>query len=113
MTLSFKTMPLGTNNLYVNGKHGRFMAPKARENKQALQWEARSQFRGKTLPGPLAVEITLFWGDRRKRDIDNIKILLDSLTGIVWDDDSQIEDLHTMKAIDKDNPRVEMRVFEL
>lgn len=106
-------MPLGTNNLYVNGRHGRFMAPKARENKQAISWEARSQFKGKPLSGPVAVEISLFWGDRRKRDIDNIKILLDALTGIVWEDDSQIADLHTMKAFDKEKPRVEMRVWSL
>ena len=40
----------------------------------------------------LMVSIRLFMPDRRRRDIDNYnKILLDSLTGIVWEDDSQID----------------------
>jgi len=48
-----------------------------------------------------------------KHDVDNIKALLDACAGILWADDGQIEDLHTMKGFDKENPRVEMRVWEL
>jgi len=113
MTLTFQTMPLGTNNLYINGTRGRFLSPKARENKQQIAWEARSQYRGKPLEGPLAVEIWLVWGDRRKRDVDNIKALLDACTGVLWADDSQIADLHIIKHYDKENPHVEMRVWPL
>ena len=40
----------------------------------------------------LMVRINLAMPDKRKRDIDNYnKILLDSLTGIIWEDDSQID----------------------
>lgn len=40
----------------------------------------------------LMVSIRLFMPDRRRRDIDNYnKILLDSLTGLIWEDDSQID----------------------
>lgn len=114
MTLIFETLPPSTNNLYVNNPHGgRRLSPRAREAKDAIAWEARSQFRGKPLQGPVAMELTLYWPDRRKHDIDNIKALLDALTGIIYEDDGQIVDLHTMKEFDKERPRVEMRVWAL
>ncbi len=108
MTITLQTLPPTTNNLYVNGARGRFLAPKARAAKEAIGWEARSQYHGEPLQGPLAAEIRLYWPDKRRRDIDNIKALLDALTGILWEDDSQITDLHLFKAYDKERPRVEI-----
>jgi Holliday junction resolvase RusA-like endonuclease len=69
--------------------------------------------RGAPLTGPLAVTIDLYWPDRRKHDADNIKVLLDALTGIVWEDDGQISDLHIVKWFDKAEPRVKMKVLKL
>jgi Holliday junction resolvase RusA-like endonuclease len=43
-------------------------------------------------------------------DIDNIKGLLDALTGIVWVDDGQINELSLKKGIDRKTPRVEMQI---
>ena len=37
----------------------------------------------------------------------------EACTGILWDDDSQIADLHILKETDKAIPRVETRVWEL
>ncbi len=40
----------------------------------------------------LMMQIKLFMPDKRRRDIDNyLKALLDSLTGIIYNDDSQID----------------------
>ncbi|GAO38351.1 Holliday junction endonuclease RusA [Sphingomonas changbaiensis NBRC 104936] len=113
MTLTFLTLPISTNQLYRVFQNRSILSARGRSNKDAIAWEARAQHRGKPLAGPLAVEISLFWPDRRKHDIDNLKALLDACTGILWDDDGQIADLHTMKEYDKANPRVEMRVWEL
>lgn len=115
MTIRFKTLPPSTNHLYGRGQHGRigYLLPKVREAKEALQWEARSQHRGRPLGGDLAVEIQLVWPDKRRRDVDNVKILLDAMSGILWDDDSQITDLHILKDVDKADPHVEMWVWEL
>ncbi|HEX3945023.1 MAG TPA: RusA family crossover junction endodeoxyribonuclease [Rhizomicrobium sp.] len=88
----------------------RFLDPRARRCKEAIGWEARSQYRGKPLTGDLTVKVSLYWADRRKHDIDNIKSLLDALTGIVWIDDGQIVELHTRKAFDKAKPRVEISI---
>ena len=114
MTLSFLTLPLSTNQLYrsVNGRT--ILSARGRANKEAIGWEARAQYRGKPLTGPLAVTVALYWPDRRKHDIDNgLKTLLDSLTGIVWEDDGQVEDLHVTKAHDKKNARAVVTILAL
>lgn len=110
MTLRFETMPPSTNHLYGRGGRGVYMLENVRQAKESIGWEARSQFHGKPLTGPLAVTIDLYWPDRRNRDVDNIKVLLDALTGIVWEDDGLIVDLHTKKGFDRSNPRVVMTV---
>jgi Holliday junction resolvase RusA-like endonuclease len=88
------------------------MKPAVRAAKEAIGCEARSQYHGAPMTSMLAVSVALYWGDKRKHDIDNIKALLDALSGIVWADDGQITDLHITKAYDKARPRVEMRVVE-
>jgi Holliday junction resolvase RusA-like endonuclease len=110
MTLKLLTLPVSTNHIYLQRGSARFLDPRARRCKEAIGWEARSQYRGKPLTGPLAVSVALFWPDRRKHDVDNIKVLLDALTGIAWEDDGQIVELHTSKAYDKAKPRVELTV---
>ena len=37
-----------------------------------------------------------------------MKVLLDSLTGVIWEDDSQIVEIHAYRYEDKNNPRVEI-----
>lgn len=111
--LELKTLPPSTNHLYTRARGHVFMQEKPRIAKEAIGWEARSSYRGKPLEGPIWVEIDLFWPDKRKHDVDNIKALLDALTGILWLDDGQIEDLHTLKHVDKENPRVLLRASEM
>ena len=52
------------------------------------------------MPGPLTVEVAVYFPDKRKRDLDNLlKCLLDALTHAgVYEDDKQIEDLRIYKA---------------
>jgi crossover junction endodeoxyribonuclease RusA len=51
--------------------------------------------------GPVLVHITASPPDRRRRDLDNmLKPMLDALTHAhVWDDDSQIDGLHIVRAL--------------
>ena len=64
---------------------------------------------------PVRVSIKAYAPDRRKRDIDNIlKGLFDAMTHThIWEDDSQVKELHiTMMGTDKPG-RVEVEVSEL
>ena len=112
-SLTLKTLPLSTNQLYRVFRNRSILSARGRENKEAIAWEARAQYKGQPLKGPVRLKIALYWGDRRKHDIDNIKTLLDSLNGIVWEDDGQVTDLHVTKEYDKENPRVEILLEEL
>jgi len=60
---------------------------------------------------PVRVEVDIY-RPRRAGDLDNtLKALLDSLTGIVWVDDSQVCEIHARRFEDKSNPRAEVRVM--
>lgn len=89
------------------------MTTRGKENKEQMAWEARRQHRGVPIAGPVSLKIALWWPTRANRDLDNIKLLLDALTGILWLDDSQIQKMEIEKGYDKENPRVEIEYREI
>jgi Holliday junction resolvase RusA-like endonuclease len=87
------------------------MTAEGKALKEAYQWEARSQWKGKPLEGDIAVSITLYFGTKRRGDLDNFnKLSLDALTGIAYLDDRQIAKLTIARAYDKAKPRIEISV---
>lgn len=106
-----KTKPIPLNALY-RAYNGRYLLSKlGRETKIALEWEVRSQWQSNPLKTDVIVNLILYFGDKRKRDIDAyLKVLLDSMNNIVYRDDSQIKELHVYKEFDKANPRVEISI---
>jgi len=66
----------------------------------------------KPTDGNLKVRIDVFRPAKRG-DLDNmLKVVLDSLKGIAWRDDSQIVFLTAERFEDKENPRLEIEVSE-
>lgn len=64
-------------------------------------------------PGLVAVTANLY-RPRRAGDLDNyFKALLDALSGQLYDDDSQIIELHAYRHDDKDRPRVQLVVTDV
>ena len=87
------------------------MTAEGKAIKEAYQWEAKSQWRGEPLKDEVAVTVQFFFATKRKRDLDNMnKLILDALTGIAYDDDSQICDLRLVRGYDKERPRIELRI---
>lgn len=109
MKITLKIPHVSTNRMYTNSKiTGRkILTNIARTSKDGWAWEAKSQMRGGPRKGDLCVEIYLHFPDKRRRDLDNIKALLDAMTGVLWEDDSQIVDLHIRKYV-SDKPRIEI-----
>jgi len=61
------------------------------------------------------VEIDFFNGNRRRRDLDNmLKLVLDALNTVAFDDDYQVVEINARKLLTaKENARTEIRLTEL
>lgn len=89
------------------------MSKEGKDLKTAYQWEAKAQWRNEPVLGTadIKLEVTFFFGTKRKTDLDNFnKLWQDALTGVVYMDDSQICDLHLRRDYDKAQPRIEITV---
>jgi Holliday junction resolvase RusA-like endonuclease len=110
--------PKSTNSIYKSACRGNFpsvyMSHEGRKLKDSYIEQASEQFKKEPYDCDVDVTVNLYHGTHRKSDIDNFnKILFDSLTGIVWVDDSQVVVLTIKKHYDKSNPRIEIQINEL
>lgn len=108
-----KGQPLSTNHIWkttsARGFQSTYMTKDGRSMKESYQWQAKAQWHEKMRLGAVLIEISLYFGDKRKRDIDNYhKLSLDALSGIVYKDDSQIQRMVVEKFYDRLNPRIEI-----
>jgi len=111
--------PLSTQNVYKIASRGGFarmyMSKEGKDRKEEYHWELKQQWgRKKPLQGNLSIGIDLYFGDKRKRDWDNFhKLSMDAMSGIVWDDDSQVLEAVVKKEYDKKNPRIEINIIKI
>lgn len=112
MKIVLYTKPIPINRKFFVFR-GRNITTKAyKDTKLALGAEMRSQANFEPLEGSLAMTLHLYFGDKRKRDVDAyLKILLDAGEGILYEDDNQISELHVYRHFDKENPRTELDVI--
>ena len=124
LTLSL-TLPIppSANHIWRKYKNRVVLAPEV-DVFRAEVWVAFQGWRAKNpcwtmrfpLKGRLSVSLTLVCPNRQHRDLDNLfKATLDALTHAkVWQDDSQVAELHATRAgIDADNPRLVVVVMPL
>lgn len=101
--------PPQANHLYTVARGRKILTQAARDYKEACGWEAKAQG-AIQIAGPLKVMVDVY-RPRRSGDLDNVlKVLMDSLTGICWQDDSQIVEITARRFDDKYQPRVEVTV---
>jgi Holliday junction resolvase RusA-like endonuclease len=107
-----KGNPLSVNHTYGHGRGKTFyINAKARAYKDGVSWQAKEQYKGKPLAEDLEVRFDYFFPDKRKRDHLNAnKGMIDSLNGIVWEDDRQIKVSHHYTRYDKKEPRIELEI---
>ena len=109
MKILIFTEPISLNSMY---RGRRFLTNNSKATKLGMQGEIRSQVNFSPTTLPVALTVRFFFKDKRRRDIDShLKCLLDSFTGLVYEDDSQIIELHVYKQLDKQNPRTEIEAL--
>lgn len=111
-TITLYTKPIPVNQKFFIVKGRNILSKKYRDTKYALALETRSQAKFEPYRGNLAMNVMMYFGDNRKRDIDAyLKILLDSMEGIVYENDNQIVELHCFKEVDIKNPRTVIQIL--
>lgn len=105
--------PPSTNRYWRKTRNGRIYKS---SEAAAYQMNAKHVALGaglSPLSGRVAVTLRVFRPIRRG-DLDNrIKIVLDALQGVAFDDDKQVYELHAYLDDDKSNPRVVVTVDEI
>ena len=74
----------------------------------SFKLQAREQWAGKPLEGPVVLRAHIYYPSRRQ-DLDE-SLLMDILQGIAYHNDRQIERKIITRGLDRDNPRVEVEV---
>ena len=112
--LELSTVPPSVNGIWTNKSNGRYKSKKGKILEETARSELKNQFRCKPLASSLEVRIWLYFKDKRKRDIDNYnKGILDAMTNIAYNDDSQIEELNIKKIVGCGFNKVKIEVEEL
>ena len=88
-----------------------YVSQEARQYRALAYWQAR-QRGAQPLDGEIRIKGVLYFPDRRGDLSNRIKVLEDALQGACYHDDKQLVELHWFRAIDKQNPRVEIEILE-
>jgi crossover junction endodeoxyribonuclease RusA len=104
--------PPSANRYWRNVEGRTLVSREARAYKETAAWVAYAAGL-RPLAGPVAITLR-FYRPRRAGDVDNLlKVTLDSLIGVAFADDSQIEEIHAYRYDDPERPRVEVEVSEV
>jgi crossover junction endodeoxyribonuclease RusA len=107
------SLPPSINATYkTNRKGGFYKSQEAKDWTEACQWEVRKHYKHSPLTSQIYLGIDFM--QKMNRDIDNgLKLIIDALQGLVYDNDRQVVHLNVRKFEEKENPRVEIQVEEI
>lgn len=86
-------------------------SPAYRTAKHGAERLLKAQWKGQPLAGDVILTAVVWVPDLRKRDAGNYrKLCTDALSGIAYGDDAQLVSETWRKALDRENPRVDIIV---
>lgn len=105
-------LPPSANRYWRHYRGRTVVSDEARQYKQTLAMLAKVD-QVQLLTGPVAVTMRVFRA-RRAGDLDNrLKVLLDAMQNVFYENDSQVVEIHASLHDDKHDPRVEVSVQSL
>lgn len=118
ITITLQGEPPSNNHIYRSACRGRFpttyLTHEGREQKADYTLQAKWQYKGQPLSGDIILTAAVYFKTKRKRDLDNtMKLVQDALNDVLWEDDSQIADLHLIRRYDPEDPRIVLSVDHL
>ena len=103
-------LPPSANRYWRNWRGRMVISSEARKYKEQVSKVLAEQGAVCLGDGPVAILMRVF-RKIKSGDLDNrIKVVLDSLRGIVYQDDKQVVEIHAFRHDDRDNPRVEIQI---
>lgn len=116
MRLVIKGQPRTKKTSQVIATNRKTGKPFVMSHKRTLGWthdaqrQMQQQYRGNLIEGPVLVEYDIYRAADRG-DLGGFEAAIDdAMQGIVYKNDSQIVSRHSIKLIDRENPRVEILV---
>lgn len=110
-------VPVSANQRLIRSKTGKALIESKRYRVwfERAVWSLKAQRTRPTLNCRLGVSVVLHFSDKRRRDLDNVlKGFLDAMTHAgVWEDDSQIDKLHIVRAEPSKPGKLIAHVWEL
>ena len=105
--------PPSVNAYLRHTSRGVYLTKEAKQYKAGVGWKLLAE-KVRPIPKPHKVTLTVkAYRPRASGDLDNIlKVLLDALNKVAFEDDSQVIELHCYRFDDKLNPRVEVTVTQ-
>lgn len=90
----------------LNGRPAFIKSKKARDYVNAFQLQCPK--RSVLMQEDLSVTIKIYYATRRP-DLDE-SVILDAMQGLIYENDRQVKEKHVYHALDKNNPRAEIKV---
>lgn len=110
ITVTVAALPPTANHMYITRKGGGKALSAEAEVFRALVLAQVSATRPSVPDGPLALTVRLWFGDKRRCDVDNrLKSCIDALALALHFDDSRIHEIHAYReGCEPGRPRCEL-----
>jgi len=97
------------------GKHGVYTPTKTKKFERLVYVSALERRPwGWSREGRFDIEVSCYFPDLHRRDVDNVlKSVMDGMKGVIYDDDAQVSVAKVKGMLDRERPRTEIIVRRL